>query len=308
MTIGGRRLASAGRSALLAASFVALAMTQASVATPKPAQVSTAQHQSNGRLVFIRALPLGLDEWRNEIYSSLPDGTDLRRLTQRGDNGAPQWGPAGRRILFGRNGNIWVMGANGEDKRRVVGGRAFDMEAAWAPHGRRIVFVRDFTDLMVYSVHTGKVRRIIGKFAWPRYPAWSPNGRRILFSGATRPDFEVPDIYTIRPDGARLRNLTKTPGVWDSNPDWSPSGRKLVYVREGRGCRTLHIMRADGSRDRRVRSSCPADNPAWSPDGRVLAFNPRPEVDGSQVWSMSLDGSSKRFLIEGSAPDWQPVP
>lgn len=319
MTVRGR---GHGRSAVLCSalltwSVIALPMPSAAAATA-PTMVTTVSEdvaaavprERNGRLVFTRAVPLGLDEQRNEIYSSRPNGTDLRRLTHTGENNSPQWGPAGKRIIFGRgNGSIVVMGANGGHKQRVLGGRSsFSGEPAWAPHGHRIVFIRRFRALVVYSLETGKRWRITGDFARPSSPSWSPNGRRILFAGTAPGMSEVSDIYTIRPHGSGLRNLTATPRVHESNPDWSPNGHRAVYVREGSGCRTLHTMRADGSRNRRVPRSCPADNPAWSPNGRKIAFNPRPETSGSRVWSMSQDGSHKRFVTEGSSPDWQPTP
>jgi hypothetical protein len=33
------------------------------------------------RLVFARPVPMGVDEIRNELFSSRPDGTDVKRLT-----------------------------------------------------------------------------------------------------------------------------------------------------------------------------------------------------------------------------------
>ncbi len=262
---------------------------------------------TNGRLVFTRVVRVGLDEQRNEIYTSRSDGTAVRRLTFRGENTGPQWAPFGKRIVFSRDGDIWVMGANGRHKHRLTGGPAFDYGPAWAPGGRRIVFVRGLESarLVVYSLATGSSRRIPGSFAHPAGPKWSPDGRQIVFAGTVANDSETPDLYTVSPGGRGLRNLTSTPEIWENGPDWSSNGRRIVFVHEGNRCRTLHVMRSDGTADQRVPRSCPAEYPAWSPNGMKIAFNPHPET-GGRLWSMSTNGTHKMFITRGDGPDWQP--
>ena len=296
-----RRYLVRGCAAALVLSSLAVLPTASATAeagTPK------ASPQTNGKLVFTRLIPVG-DEHFNAIFSALPDGTGVRRLTKGGENTWPQWSPAGRRIVFGRHSGIWVMGAGGGHQRRLVGSRG-GSEPAWAPHGRRIVFVTNFTGLAVYSLRTGKLRRLPGDYARPSNPAWSPNGRRIVFAGTRPGPSETADIYSIRVDGSRLRNLTSTRRAFERHPDWSPAGGRIVYSRDGNGCRSLHTMRADGSRNRRVPGSCGADDPAWSPDGRMIAFNDTPSGFTFGLSTMSLDGSSRTLVTEGASADWQP--
>lgn len=305
-----RRLLAIGSSALLASSVLALAGPPATATSDRAA--TKVPRMDNGRLVFTRLVPFGSDEHLNAIFTANPDGTGVRRLTRGGENNGPKWGPAGRRIVYSHNADIWLMGGGGGHQRRLVGGGPeFGFEPAWAPHGRRIVFVMNFTALAVYSLRTGKLRRVPGDFARPSHPTWSPNGRRILFAGTRPGPSETADIYSIRPDGARLRNLTETRRAFERNPDWSPSGRRIVYAREGRngiGCRVLYTMRTDGSGNTRVPGSCPADSPAWSPDGRLVAFNNLPAGFSFGLSTMRLDGTDRTLVTEGWSADWQPRP
>ena len=65
---------------------------------------------------------------------SLADGK-LQRLTNGRRDWAPAWSPDGTRIAFERDGNIWVMDANGANERLVA--RAPGVAVYDAPHWRR---------------------------------------------------------------------------------------------------------------------------------------------------------------------------
>jgi len=261
------------------------------------------------RLVFGRFVPVGVDDFRNELFSSRPDGTGVKRLTFGHENGFPRWSPRGTRILYIRDGQIWFMRASGRHKHRIL--RGLNLGGAdWAPRAKRIVFVRgDYpTTLLVHSLRTGRSRRLTGDFALPRHPRWSVNGKRILFEASSSLANETRDLYTIRPNGTGLRNLTSTPRVEEFSADWSPGGKRIVYARQaGRACQALHVMRAGGTGDRRIPRTCNGDSPAWSPDGRRIVYSPLDNRFGvSHLVVISLTGTGKRVVGDGWGPDWRP--
>ncbi len=127
---------------------------------------------------------------------------------------------------------------------------------SYSPDGQKIVYrlLGAEQGLRIVSLSDGKVRRLTS--GWDDFPAWSPRGDRIAFTGFESGDFE---IYTIRPDGGGLRQLTRTHGN-DSHPVWSPDGRWLVFVSSRTGAKDEYIysreaqsygeifaMRADGT-------------------------------------------------------------
>jgi len=83
-----------------------------------------------------------------EVWTILPDGTGLTRLTHLGHAGGPKWSPDGRRLLFIRylgggeaQGELWVVNADGSGARRLTDGS--DIVAAdWSPHGTQMAIVR----------------------------------------------------------------------------------------------------------------------------------------------------------------------
>jgi len=69
-----------------------------------------------------------------DLFTIRPDGTGLRRLTTDGAGGQnnwAMWSPDGTRIAWGKGDEIWVMNADGSDKRFVT--REGGVPAAWAP-------------------------------------------------------------------------------------------------------------------------------------------------------------------------------
>jgi Tol biopolymer transport system component len=69
-----------------------------------------------------------------DLYTIRADGSDLRRLTSDGaggENNWAMWSPDGKRIAWGRGESVWVMNADGSDRRIVTG--AGGVPGAWAP-------------------------------------------------------------------------------------------------------------------------------------------------------------------------------
>jgi len=100
------------------------------------------------------------------------------------------------------------------------------------------------------------------------HPSWSPDGSLIIFNNKfTQP---VGDIYTIRPDGTGLHQLTfvQGHGQADYRPDYSPDGTKIVFnhVVQPNGVTEVWVMRADGSRKHRISNpKKTAFAPRWGP-------------------------------------------
>jgi Tol biopolymer transport system component len=79
-----------------------------------------------------------------EIYSMLPDGSDVTQLTTDSVNTDPDWSPDGQRIVFVsfRTGNaeIFAMDADGSNQIDLTNNQHYDADPAWAPDGTRIAF------------------------------------------------------------------------------------------------------------------------------------------------------------------------
>jgi hypothetical protein len=156
------------------------------------------------------------------------DGGGLTRLTG-GKDSYPQFSPDGSQVVFLRGregvspegaGALFVVGTDGSGLRRITPwGFAF-LGYSWSPDGRWIVFQRPYGEL--YLVHpdgTGlhRIPLNLPAGAGALNPVWSPDGSRIAFSLARNGQA---NIFTVRPDGGGLEQVTHSTGVNEQTPDW----------------------------------------------------------------------------------------
>jgi Tol biopolymer transport system component len=172
-----------------------------------------------------------------DIYIMHADGSNLRRLTDReGYDGGPWFSPDGSRIVWRawypetpeeqtlwRDWmahdyvaavplDIWVMDADGSNKKRLTHNGATNWAPSWHMDGRRIIFSSNMDD-------------------------WREDIR------AFGHNFE---LYLIGSDGTNLARLTFNT-VFDGFPMFSHDGRKLVFAsnRDAQKPRATDIFIAD---------------------------------------------------------------
>ena len=103
----------------------------------------------------------------------------------------------------------------------------------------------------------------------PATAAFPGTNGRIAFST----DFSArPQIFTVRPGGAGLRQLTHvSKGHAASSPQWSPDGTKILFTIDTQ----IWVMNADGSNQRQLTQTAGIESqaPSWSPDGTKIVFS-----------------------------------
>ena len=167
-----------------------------------------------------------------DIYTMDADGSNVKQLTHElGYDGGPFWSYDGKKIVYRaehpktpeqvkdykdllargliRPGNLelWVMNADGSDKRQVTHNGAANFGPYWLPDGKRIIFASNMSDTK------------------------DPSGF---------------DLYLINEDGTGLERITYYPG-FDAFPMFSSDGKKLVWSsnRNGRAPHETNIFLAD---------------------------------------------------------------
>jgi Tol biopolymer transport system component/DNA-binding winged helix-turn-helix (wHTH) protein len=141
-----------------------------------------------------------------------------------------------------------------------------------------------------------------------RQPVWSPDGKLLAF--ISNRGGRV-DIWTIRPDGGSLRQLTYTLNGSITRPVWSPDGKRLIYsVMNG----TQVVIETDKPWSSQAPQALPGlkepdtffEATSWSPDGRRLAgFQLRGDGKYSGIGIYSFEnGDYTRVTDFGQSPFW----
>ena len=249
-----------------------------------------------------------------------PDGTQLAYLCSwdrwSGNVLIPtrdivDFGPVG----FVRNsgGEVCVVDAAGGEPRVVTRTNGRANAPVWSPNGKMITYsvsggssgaANGIPDLDANGIWVAFVGA--PPFAWNRLtegpgddmPAWSPDGARFAYSSSS--GLWVHEYHT----GVN-RPLKRA--VADERllgPTWSPDGSMLAYTKyTGRNTRETWVMRADGSKARRLERTEKLElnvgvayTPSWTPDGKaVIAL--RIKNSQGQLVALPVSGGKKARSI-----------
>jgi Tol biopolymer transport system component len=133
------------------------------------------------------------------------------------------------------------------------------------------------------------------------------SGRNGVISFIRQGDCSHTAIYTVKPNGKRLRRVTPREGcqaVSSQQPTWSPDGRRMLFLQSKSTCpecvdtSNLISARPDGSRAQIVGEG--VATPFWAPDGERLAWV------YTAVHVGTLMEQEQVLLARGRDPSWSP--
>lgn len=189
---------------------------------------------------------------RPEIYLVPPDGS-----------GAPD--------AFSRA--MKVRRLSGEGFQPSYESLLFDVEPAWSPDAKQIVFSSARTGspmIYVADVATRIAQQLTFAGKYNASPSWSPKGNKILFSAQHHADGNF-DLYLIDPDGNNLARLTAGGRVGRrkinyENASWAPTGRHFAYSSNESGNYQVFVRTLEGEVKRRISPpEMECTSPAWGP-------------------------------------------
>lgn len=159
--------------------------------------------------------------------------------------------------------------------------------------------------------------------ASPALAAFPGQNGRIAFDSDRQGNL---DIWTMRPGGRDLRNLTKGSEAVDASANWNPDGRQIAFMSDRvtpdnpdpRGKQgpdfEIFVMNANGSNPRQITfNELDDEDPAWSPNGMRIVFQRdlkpvRGRVD-YDLFTVAADGTDERGLtntrgVNDAQPNW----
>jgi len=199
-----------------------------------------------------------------EIYTSTPDGKDIKNLTNSpGYDAEATVSPDGKKIVFtsDRDGDIelYSMDTDGKNVKRLTSEVGYDGGAFFSPDSKLIVYrrsnprsseeIKKFKDLLaqhlvvpttldiwVMKADGGNKRQVTNLNVASFAPFFTPDGKGIIFcTNYFDPDRDKPrrqpnfDLAVVNIDGSGLERVTFNDS-FDGFPMFSPDGKKLVFA------------------------------------------------------------------------------
>ena len=259
----------------------------------------------------------------HHTYTLRVDGTEVRKINDKGEDACSYFFPDGKRILwtstrdnlempkgnwsdandYPQGAELYTSKPDGSDVKRLTTNKTYDAEASISPDGRWIVFTRQ-TDgkLDLWRMRAdGSEQTQVTKTdeAQEGGSFYLPDNETILYRAWNRADQaqrgRPMTIYTIKHDGTGTTQVTSDPGLnWAPHP--APDGVHFAYVRmPERGNFEVFVMNMKTRQKRQLTFNKAFDGyPSFSPDGKTLAFATGRDAQPGErkVWTYLMDVSS----------------
>jgi tricorn protease len=133
-------------------------------------------------------------------------------------------------VVFSFAGDLWIVGREGGEARRLTSGVGRETEPYFSPDGTLVAFTGEYdgnVDVYVVEATGGVPRRLTWHPAEDHVTGWTPDGQSVLFH-STRTSFQYFEkLFTIPLTGGLAQELPLPRAVQGA---YSPDGRRLAYV------------------------------------------------------------------------------
>ncbi|MFI5314705.1 MAG: Tol-Pal system beta propeller repeat protein TolB [Myxococcota bacterium] len=205
-----------------------------------------------------------------------------------------------------KNKEIWVMSADGSNKRRVTSNGSINLFPSWSPDGKTLVYTSfkgGLSELYLLFRGTRPGVKLIQTRDEKFRGVWAPNDGTIAVVVSREGNT---DLYTVSSDGKNPRRVTEDRSI-ESSPSWSPDGKKLAFVSDRTGSPQIFVKDLGSGDVRRLTYSGDYNaSPAWSPTGEWIAYAAQAGND-FDIYLITPDGSFTQPLVTNVRSDEDPA-
>lgn len=241
--------------------------------------------------------------WEHRVNLSVSQANSVENpleVTSEGSRSATfegiAWTPDGRivyRSSASGSQDIWIMDADGRNKRQLTANAGDNMHPSVSADGRTLVFASDrdgVWNIWRMNVEGGPAKKLTNGLG-ETFPSCSPAGEWLVYQEGYEPLGEY-KISKVSLDGGQPVPLTPRVAI---RPTVSPDGRFIAYFAMDRnGWRLAVIPSSGGSPIHRfpIPPSARSRYVRWTPDARALAYID--DREASNLWVQTISGGSPR--------------
>ncbi len=242
------------------------------------------------------------DNQNHQVYTVRLDGTDLKRINDRGVDACSFFNPNGHGLIwtstrdnldlppgnfsdvknYPQGAEIYISDLEGGNVVRLTHNQVYDAEVTYAPDGHKILFGRQVEgrmDLWTMDPDGENQTQITFTPDWQEGGAvFLPDSKTIITRAWKKSEQDLParsmQLFLLEEDGSNMRQITTEEGThWSPYP--APDGLHAVYVRvlPPRNFEIFLLNLKTGEEKRLTADPAFDGFPSISPDGRLMAFS-----------------------------------
>jgi len=221
----------------------------------------------------------------------------------------PQWSPDGRRLAFVRDGEIWLVEADGSRLVRVVGKPGGGRDPRWSPDGKQLGFLsrrRGWSQVWLIDAPVPRrgrpqrdprpveARPLTALGVDVESFVWSPDGTQLAVMAQQQPDALITSQIAVVEVATGEQRLVAGERSHDTAAQWLPDG-SLTYVSDADGWFQV-VCRSPDGRDRIVLTDGQREH--GDPSGGY-GYVPLPSPDGSRIVHIEVHDGLIDLVVRG---------
>lgn len=246
-----------------------------------------------------------------EIFTVLPQGRDLKRITQLGGyNLSPSWSADGTKIAFTHIGKTkHELGLYDRNTKRITmrtrGLGQTVISPVFGPDGSLVVALNRNGVTNIFELDPAfKPKRMLARSPYIDVsPSFDRTGSMMAFTSGRAGN---PHIYLMDMKSGKVRRVTMT-GKYNTHPCLSPDGRYIAYTHRTSNGHRIYLHDLTTGREKQLTFGPGNDEyPAFGPDGYFVAFSSSRSGE-YKLYLSTRHGDTPRRISTGAGQAYAPA-